>query len=337
MHSQRGMPRVLIPALRAAPELPSGSQVQVLTGTSMGTTWSVRWVGTASPEDLRAGIQGRLDTVVAQMSSWEPESHLSRFNRAAAGTWQELPAEFMTVLDCALAVAAETGGAFDPSIGPLTDLWGFGPRPGPTEGPPMAALLLPAQAGVGWQRLRLDLQGGRALQPGGLHLDLSGIAKGYAVDLVAEHLAALGIRSFLVEIGGELRGHGVKPDGTPWWVELEMPPGEEAGQDGIIAALHEMAIATSGDYRRFFRHAGRRYSHTLDPRTGWPVAESLASVTILHPSCMRADALATALSVLGTEAGLDHARQHDIAALFLTRENGRLREHMSPAFAAMLD
>ncbi|GGC48593.1 FAD:protein FMN transferase [Siccirubricoccus deserti] len=335
------MPRILIPTLQAAPGRPAGDRVQALDGATMGTRWSVRWVGSARPEVLRARIQARLDIVVAQMSGWEPGSDLSRFNRAPAGSWQRLPAEFLAVLDCALAIAAETGGAFDPSIGRLVDLWGFGPRPAPTPGPPGAELLAPARAGGGWQRLRLDVPGGRALQPGGLGLDLSGIAKGYAVDLVAEALATAGVAAFLVEIGGELRGQGMKPDGTPWWVALETPPGEQpmeaAGGEEYVVALHGLSVATSGDYRRFFQHGGRRYGHTLDPRTGWPVEESLASVTVLHPNCMRADALATALSVLGTEAGLHHARRHGIAARFLTREAGRLREHVSPAFAAMLD
>jgi thiamine biosynthesis lipoprotein len=274
------------------------------------------------------------------MSGWEPDSDLSRFNRAPAGTWQALPEEFFAVLDCALAVAVESDGAFDPCIGRLVDLWGFGPQPGPAGGPPGADLLAAARGGTDWRKLRLDVPGRRVLQPGGASLDLAGIAKGYAVDLVAEHLAAAGVSAFLVEIGGELRGHGVKPDGMPWWVELETPPGEElpgAEDEEPVAALHGLAVATSGNYRRYFRHGGRHYGHTLDPRTGWPVSERLASVTVLHPSCMRADALATALSVLGPEAGLEHARRHGIAALFLTREAGRLREHMSPDFAAMLE
>lgn len=331
------MPRILIPALTALPERPRGGRVQSLEGQSMGTGWSVRWVGDAGPEALRAAIQERLDLVTAQMSGWERDSDLSRFNRAPAGTWQELPREFMTVLDCALAVAAESGGAFDPGIGRLVELWGFGPQPAPQDGLPEAGRLEAARADSGWARLRLDPACRRALQPGGLSLDLSGIAKGYAVDLVAERLAAAGIGAFLVEIGGELRGQGVKPDGTPWWVALERPPGEAVRTDDILVALHGLAVATSGDYRRCFHHAGRRYGHTLDPRTGWPVEDRLASVSVLHPSCMRADALATALCVLGPEAGLEHARRHGIAALFLTRGSEGLREHMSPAFATMLD
>ncbi|WP_149539112.1 FAD:protein FMN transferase [Siccirubricoccus phaeus] len=331
------MNRVLIPALLAAPAIPRDGRLQVLQGEAMGTSWSVRCIG-GDAARLRAGILARLETVVAQMSPWEAESDLSRFNRAPAGTWHRLPAEFLAVLDCALAVAQESDGAFDPSIGTLVDLWGFGPGPGPGGSPPGAAECQALRQGVGWRKLRLDLAAGRAFQPGGIGLDLSGIAKGYAVDLVAEFLAAAGIPAFLVEIGGELRGRGAKPDGTPWWVALETPPGEAApGAEPFLVALHELSVATSGDYRRFFRHGGRRYSHTLDPRTGAPVAAETAAVTVLHPSCMRADALATALTVLGPQSGLAHAVRHGIAALFLTREGPGLREHMSPAFAAMLD
>jgi thiamine biosynthesis lipoprotein len=330
------MPRVLIPDVRAAPERPAGDRIQSMAGATMGTTWSVQWVGAQRAEELRPGIQARLDTVVAQMSGWEPGSDLCRFNRAEAGSWQALPAEFLAVLHCALEIAAETGGAFNPGLGRLVELWGFGPHPGPAGGPPGEASLAAAQARSGWQRLRLDVPGRRVFQPGGVSLDLSGIAKGYAVDLVAEQLLAAGIRSFLVEIGGELRGHGVKPDGMPWWVTLESPPGETAAGEEFVLALHGLSVATSGDYRRYFLHGGRRYGHTLDPHSGQPVADRLASVTILHPSCMRADALATALGVMGPEAGLDHARRHGIAALFLTREAGGLREHPSPEFAALL-
>jgi thiamine biosynthesis lipoprotein len=329
------MNRVLVPALLAPPTPPRGAAIGRLGGATMGTTWSVRYAAPADPGPLRAGIEARLERVVAQMSGWRADSDLGRFNRAPADSWQALPGDFLAVLRCALATAEASGGAYDPTVGPLVDLWGFGPQPVAGEGPPRADRLAQARARVGWRRLRLD--GGSALQPGGLGLDLSGIAKGYAVDLVAEYLEAAGIGSFLVEIGGELRGHGVKPDGTPWWVALERPPGEAAGAADLLVALHGLAIATSGDYRRCFLHAGRSYGHTLDPRTGWPVGAAIGAVTVLHPSCMQADALATALAVLGLPAGLEHAAKHGIAALLVERcPTGGLREHLSPSLAAML-
>ena len=183
-----------------------------------------------------------------------------------------------------------------------------------------------------YRQLRLA-SGRRALQPGGLQIDLSGVAKGFAVDCVAGELERLGIVSHLVEIGGELRGRGGKPDATPWWVAIEgMPPLPE-----VVVALHDLAIATSGDAQRFFTHAGRRFSHTIDPRSGEPVSDRIASVTVLHRRCMCADALATALMVLGPDEGLAYAAARGIAARFVVREPGGPQERATPAYAAMLD
>jgi thiamine biosynthesis lipoprotein len=328
--------RVLVPDL-AVPPLPRpGGAVIGLRGATMGTSWSVRLVVRpgAALAGLQPGIQSVLDGVVAQMSGWESASDLCRFNRAPPG-WQPLPPDLLEVLRAGLAVARETGGAFDPTMGPLSTLWGFGPEPVPEGLPPQAAIEA-ALVRLGWERLLLDADAGRAWQPGGLALDLCGIAKGFAVDRVAAWLRGAGYADFLVEVGGELLGQGLRPDGMPWWVELERPPGPD-GTAPFRVALHGLSVATSGDYRRGFTWEGRHYGHTLDPRSGWPIPASLAAVTVLHAECMRADALATALSVLGPEAGLAHATRHGIAALFLLREAGGLREVVSPAFAAMLD
>jgi thiamine biosynthesis lipoprotein len=330
------MRRVLIPAL-AAPPVARPGRLRRLEGRSMGTSWSVRWVESGGATDPRPDIERELDSVIAQMSGWLADSHLCRFNRAPAGSWLDLPDGFFAVLHCALVIAARTGGAFDPAIGRLVDLWGFGAQPVLSDAPPDAGHLATLRQAPGWRDIRLDPSRRRALQPGGVALDLAGIAKGYAVDQVAEALARLGLAAFLVELGGELRGHGVKPGGEPWWVALETPPEEVLLAGDCVAALHGMAIATSGDYRRCFRHGGRRYGHTIDPRSGWPIEDHVAAVTVLHRSCMQADALATALAVLGPRAGLQHAAEHGIAARFLTRDADGLRERMSPAMAAMLD
>lgn len=308
--------------------------MRALGGATMGTTWSVRYAGQAEPSRLRPGIEAVLETVVAEMSGWRADSDLCRFNAASAGSEHALPLEFQAVLACAVEVAEASGGAFDPTMAPLVELWGFGPTPA-AKPMPDAYDVAQAMSRMGWRRLRWA--GKRLMQPGGLALDFSGIAKGHAVDLVAEHLVATGLGSFLVEIGGELRGQGMKPDGSPWWVALEAVPGAVSGEQDFAVALHGLSVATSGDYRRFFEQDGRRYGHTLDPRTGWPVANAVASVTVLHPSCMRADAWATALSVLGPRAGLELATRLGLGALFVTREEGGLAEYMSPVFAAMLD
>jgi thiamine biosynthesis lipoprotein len=298
----------------------------------MGVTWTLKALAPDGVGDdaIRTTVQGVCDRVVAQMSHWEPDSDLSRFNRAPAGSWIPLPPEFETVMVAALEVAEATNGAFDPTLGRLTELWGFGPA-GPIDRPPPVTALNGPRAG--WCALRLDA--GRLLQPGGAALDLSGIAKGYGVDLVAHALTGLGLRDFLIEIGGELRGSGVKADGQPWWVELERPPGAVLAEPPLMVALHGLSVATSGDWRRSFFADGRRYSHTLDPAARSPVSGAVAAVTVAHPECLRADALCTALMVLGAEAEA-FALTHDVAALFLHRTADGYAETLTPAFERLL-
>jgi thiamine biosynthesis lipoprotein len=327
---------VLIPTAFSPPSPPRGAPIGALQGETMGTSWSVRFAADVAPTSLRIEIERQLEQVNAEMSSWRAESDLCRFNRLPAGEAQILPPGFQAVLACALATAEATSGAFDPTIGPLVDLWGFGARPAVHEGLPPQAEIAAALRRVGWRQLGIDAASGALRQPGGVALDFSGIAKGYAVDLVSMALEAAGVTSHLVEIGGELRGSGVKPDGSPWWVALERPT--EATTPGYVVALHDLAIATSGDYRRNFVHRGTLYGHTLDPHSGWPIGPGIAAVTVLHRDCMQADALATALAVLGLPLGLDHATRHGIAALIVARDPaGRCTEHLSPALAAMLD
>jgi thiamine biosynthesis lipoprotein len=302
----------------------------------MGTSWSAKAVlpATVDLPALEAMVQRALDVVVAQMSPWEPLSDLCRYNRASPGSWVRLPEATLTVLRRAIEVAEATAGAFDPTLGALTDLWGFGPRPF-SGAPPEACDIAALREAGGWKRLTLD---GEALfQPGGLKLDLNGVAKGFGVDQVAAALDRAGVKSYLVEVGGELRGTGAKPDGQPWWVELERPPSANDAEKTVVA-LHGMSVATSGDYRRFFDHDGRRYAHTLDPATGAPVTHATVSVTVLAADCMSADAWATALTVMAPDAALAFAAQHDLAALIVSRAaSGGLEERLSPALRAMLD
>lgn len=339
------MPRVLIPtSLSAPPPTPAaGARVRQWAGQTMGTTWSVSAVQ-AGGEDasigdgIEAAIEAVLANVIAQMSNWSETSDLSRFNRAAADAWVTLPEDCFAVLQAALQVARDSGGAYDPSAGPLVDLWGFGPAglaharqtaPTPDD---VARVRQPC----GWQRIEVDVPNRRARQPGGLALDFCAIAKGFAVDAVSRHLDARGVTHHLVEIGGELRGQGLKPDGMPWWVELESPEANAHGAARTLVALLGLSIATSGDYRRYFEQDGRRFAHTIDPRTGYPAAHALASVTVIHRDCMLADALSTALTVLGPQAGMDFAQRHALAARFLVRTPRGFDELTSPAFAAML-
>lgn len=305
-----------------------------LSGVTMGTTWSARLVlppGVAA-DTARAAIQGALDRVVAQMSTWDATSDLSRYNRADPG-WQALPDECRYVLRHALQLAADTKGAYDPTIGAIVNAWGFGPPPYASE-PPSADTLQTLRQRCGWEHVRLDDDAGCAWQPGRIHLDLSSIAKGYGVDAAAQSLDGLGVANYLMEVGGELRARGHRPDGHPWRVAIEVPDGSD--DHALALVLTERSIATSGDYRRYRDSGAGRYAHTIDPRTGRPAANAVASVTVVHQHCMRADALATALTVLGEQEGLDYAQRHALAALFIVRDDHRLRLAASDAFTALM-
>jgi thiamine biosynthesis lipoprotein len=309
-----------------------------LGGTTMGTTWSV---SLAVPRHrdlhpLHAGIQARLDQVVAQMSTWEPDSDLSRYNRAAAGQWCTLPAETRHVLSCAQSIARISHGAFDPTLGPLVAIWGFGANAGQRR-PPDAATLLATRDRCGWQRLQW--QDHALLQPGGLELDLSAIAKGFGVDHVATWLRGQGIAAALIEVGGELAGYGRKPDGQPWRVLVESAPEEDAqtGTPPRVLALDGKAVATSGDRWHQYHAGGEAYSHSLDPRTGMPVRQVAAAVTVVADDAMHADAWATALTVLGHEAGMALAEQQGLAARYLQRALDGPREFLSSAFQCLID
>lgn len=290
----------------------------------MGTTWSVRACLPDPRLALRPGIEAVFDRVVAEMSPWLPTSDISRFNRSSIGSWQVLPPGFVTVLRAGLDIAAISEGAFDPAIGRLVDHWGFGADPAAGRAGPLPDA---------WRAI--DLDGDRARRTADVTLDLSGIAKGHAVDAVADWLLHHGIHDFLVEAGGELRGHGIKPDGQPWWVDLEPVPGQPHPTTRI--ALCGIAVATSGNYRRFTTTAGRHDSHSIDPRTGIPARHAIAAVSVLDASAMRADAWATALTILGHIDALTLAAQKGLAAIITTRTPTHIHEHMTPALAAMCE
>lgn len=295
-----------------------------LGGETMGTTWHVRL---AAPHGFARGaleqaIASRLEAILAGMSHWRADSVLGRFNRAAGGTWMHLPRDFATVLEAGLEVFERSGGAFDPAIGALVDAWGFGPEP--AAGPPDGSELERLRVRSGAVHLAFDRDTGRLRQPGGLGLDFSGIAKGFAVDALGEVLRAHGCNHALVEIGGELLGLGLRPDGDPWWVDLETPARAIAP---MRVALHQLAVATSGDYVR-----GR---HTIDPRSGRPVEHALA-VSVIHKSAMLADAWATALGVLPAPEVRALAAQETLAVRAITHAQAGPCEWISPALEAML-
>lgn len=301
-----------------------GARVVELGGETMGTTWRLRL---AEPQEFdRAAtaraIAARLEDIVAQMSHWRTDSVLGRFNASGPDEWTALPSDFAGVMTAALAVAETSGGAFDPAVGALVNIWGHGPVA--VQELPTPAQVELARQHSGFRKLRFDLERQCLWQPGGLYLDLSGIAKGFAVDALVRLLRGRGCNHFLVEIGGELVGSGLRPDGDPWWVDLETPTSAVAP---LRLALHQLAVATSGDYVR-----GR---HTIDPRSGRPVEHAMA-VSVVHRSAMLADAWATALSVEPPTAMRELAARENLAVRALLRGEEGLQEWISPALERLM-
>lgn len=291
----------------------------LLCGETMGTDWSLEALAPPGIADdqLRAALEGVFTRIIAQMSQWNEHSDLSRFNRAAPGSRHRLEEEFAYVLDCALNIARASSGAFDPTIGAASELWGFGSS-GIPERRPSSEDAARARA-CDWRDIALEENGRVLLQPGGLTLDFSGIGKGFAVDAGVNALTRLGVDHALLNIGGELRGAGLRADGLPWWVDLEVPPASAAPITRI--GLTGWSVATSGNYARRRDAGGQSWSHTIEPASGLPLADELLCVTVLHPGCMQADALATALTVLGPERGRAFADANAIPARFVTQSS----------------
>ncbi|TVS11252.1 MAG: FAD:protein FMN transferase [Wenzhouxiangella sp.] len=308
------------------------------SGTTMGTVWTVRVTelpdGVSGPE-LREQIEAVLEQVNAEMSTYRADSVITAFNQSEAGARVVLPPGFAQVLEEALYWARVTDGAFDPTAGLLVNLWGFGPPMRPDEAPGREEIQR-ALENVGWWRLSFDSESRELTQPGGVYLDLSAIAKGWGVDQVAEYLGDAGVAGFLVDIGGDLRARGLRPDGQRWRVAIERPrPGARDVHD--VIGLEAVALATSGDYRNFFEVDGRRVSHLIDPRTGSPIVNDTVSVTVAHQRCTTADALATALSVLSFEQGWALALERDLAVLWMLVDGDELVERITPAFARLIE
>lgn len=335
--------RVLIPTHGRAPTRPPGDLVWDFAGETMGTTWAVRLVPPPGLDRavFQAAIEAELTRMTGLFSHWDPRSELSRFNAAPPGFWA-VSQPFWDLLNTTLDLADDTNGAVVPTLGALVDLWGFGP-PGPRpldafgKNPtiPYEEEIAAARALSGWGRLRLNREARAVQQLGGIQLDLSSLAKGHAVDGISDHLTGLGATHHLVEIGGELRGTGVKPDGLPWWVDLQQGPGAPGPR--TVAGLFDMAVATSGNWIRAFESYGQTYSHTIDGHTGRPIANGVVSVSVLADTALYADAMSTALMVMGPEEGLAFAEALNIAAAFVVRGEDGSSEVVTPAFTALLN
>jgi thiamine biosynthesis lipoprotein len=284
----------------------------------MGTGWSVLIdapITAATRSTLHAELQRAVDEVDHQMSTWRPDSALMRFNAAPVDQWVALPHHLLTVLDAGLAVSARTGGAFEMNLGDAVRAWGFGPDAINFANISVARAAPPISA---TSVLELDRVAGLARKGAPLSLDLSGIAKGYGVDRLAETLIRHAIPHALCAIDGEVRAIGTRADGTPWSVGVDAPDSPLRGGHSVIA-LENASAATSGDYRHFLTIHGTRLSHTMNPATRAPMVGVPASVTVLGQSCMMADAMATALMVLGVDRGTRLARLQGQSTLFLTR------------------
>lgn len=313
------------------------ARLEVYNGFTMGTSFNVKWVAAEPDTTTRVGaaITAELTDVNASMSTYIADSELSRFNRSRSLEWQAISPGLAEVLSLAQRISQDSAGAFDVTVGPLVNLWGFGPD-GRVVKAPRPEEIEALRQSVGYEKLELDpvrLKLRKAASQ--TYVDLSAIAKGYGVDRVARLLEAQGFDNYLVEIGGELRAKGVKPDGSSWLVAIESPV---AGQRAIqhVIKVTDVAIATSGDYRNYFEEDGVRFSHTIDPQTGAPISHRLASVTVLAASCAQADATATALMVLGTDAGYAYAVSQGVEALFISKTASGFSERMTPGFKEYL-
>ncbi len=305
-----------------------------MTGQTMGTSFSIK--ASVLPDGVKTNqlnieIKELLELVNDQMSTYRPQSELSIINNSDSVEWQPVSEALYSVLAEAKRISDLTEGAFDITVGPLVNLWGFGPDPLSFQAPSNEAILL-AMRRIGYRNLKLrDEPLSIKKNHSDLYLDLSAIAKGYGVDQVGLLLEKLGIKDYLVEIGGELRLRGRKPDGNAWRIAIEKPSSEQRMIQKIVS-ITDMSVATSGDYRNYFEVEGVRFSHTIDPRTGKSINHNLASVTVLSETAMEADAWATAFMVLGAEDGLRLAEQLHLPVLFITKTAQGFSETSTSAY-----
>lgn len=308
------------------------AEIISLSGNTMGTTYHIK----VAPNErlpelslLQAEIDFALEKVNNQMSTYRPDSELSRFNSSGFEETVTVSADTATVIKEGIHLYRVTDGALDITLGPLVNLWGFGPDKRPTQ-VPSKEVIAEAKARTGIEYLDVD---GYELSKtkADLYVDLSSIAKGFGVDVVAEILNKYQATGYLVEIGGELSVFGEKMDGSAWRVAIEQPDVDDREVQQVIAP-GDMAVATSGDYRNYYEEDGRQFSHLIDPRTGYPIDHRLASVTVLHKQCMVADGYATAMMVLGTEASLALAQREGLAIMLIEKQDTGFKVFYSDAF-----
>lgn len=315
------------PNLNATPEMS-------ISGETMGTYYHVKLlVPDAFPlneAELKKHIDALLIEVNAHLSTYIPDSEISQLNQKPTGEVIEASPMLFYMLELSQQIFNQSGGAFDISIGPLVNLWGFGPQK-PFGNVPTDEQITEAKKRIGSNKFVLDSEVRTLTKRADLYLDLSAIAKGYGADLVADELKKHGVRNFMVEIGGELHVAGVNNKGIGWVIGVENPSFLNTGASSAIS-LSNKGIATSGDYRNYYEQEGKRFSHTIDPQTGKPITHALASVTVIHKSAAEADAYATAINVLGPKAGYTLAETLNLAAYFIVRDGEGFTTKHTAAF-----
>jgi thiamine biosynthesis lipoprotein len=326
---------VLVACASGPPESPGET---LISGQTMGSAWTAKLAGPlpVSADELRAGAQAQFDAVNFALSTYRPDSDLSRFNSDDSGGWVAISPELGEVLAYALSLADESGGAYDVTVGPLVNLWGFGPDPATNRVPEVAAIDA-ARARVGWRGVEVDLVNDRARKRAGMRVDLSSLGKGRGVDRVAGYLDAKGVTNYLIDLSGKLRARGRNARGAPWRVAVERPAADVTSStpdvEPAIVELRDESVATAGDYRRFFETGGKHYSHIIDPRTGYPVAHNTVSATVIAIDCMHADALATVLMVMPPAEAMALAQRDRLRALLITHADAKYQVQRSAGWS----
>ena len=310
--------------------------VDSLIGKTMGTTYSIKFVNSAGIEidQIHNKIDSILKEVNQQMSTYISTSEISIFNKFQDTAWYNISYDLANVLKTSLGICDFSNGALDITVGPLVNLWGFGPENRPTKIPNKIEITQELK-NVGWENLHVRLTPSSVKKSNpDIYCDLSSTAKGFGVDKVAIFLESIDIRNYLVEIGGELRSKGVKKEGNPWKVGISKP--DELGGIHEVIELSNMAMATSGDYWNYFEENGVRFSHTINPKTGRPINHKLASVTVIAKTCLEADGIATALDVMGENEGFEFAKQNDLCAYFIHRKDDQFVVNYTESFKELL-
>lgn len=326
-----GLACVLLAALLAG----CGERIESFGGPTMGSTYTIKYVRTSSgpsPSEVQSKVEAALREVDEQMSTYRKDSLVSRFNRLPAQSCMELPESMLSLVRYGSQLSEDSGGSYDLTVEPLMNLWGFGPD-AHGERVPSAAEIAQVLQHIGHRHLHIEQQ--QLCKDTDIKLDFDSIAAGFTVDQVSALLEQMGIHSYLTEITGELKAVGLKPDGSAWRIAIEAPRNDEQVAQ-ISLDLDGYGMSTSGDYRNYFEANGNHYSHLFDPTTGAPITHNLTSVTVIDRSARNADGLSTLLIVMGPVRGFQYALVHQVAALFITREEKTFVSHNTPALDALL-